>query len=164
MGRSENSYERKNSRFVRGVNIDTYGQDLEQVEGDEGERLLVRCRKINYRELNAEETIWLRIFYWAAMFGLKKYIRLMVVKLRWSPYIKSFRNQSVLMAAIIGKNVEVCRMLINEYKFEADENVYFSNDKTMKKKWKHKSDKLQIFGKDNDDNNILHYCYIMDLP
>ena len=55
-------------------------------------------------------------------------------------------------------------MLINEYKFEADKNVYFSNDKKMKKKWKNKSDKLQIFGKDDDDNNILHYCYIMNLP
>ena len=98
------------------------------------------------------------------MFGMEKYVRLMVDRLQWSPYIKSFRKQSVLMAAIIGKKVEVCRMLINEYHFKAVETRYFSEDKKLKKKWDGKTDKLQIFGKDDDDNNILHYCYIVDLP
>ena len=29
-------------------------------------------------------------FYWAAFYGLNKYLRYMVLSRRWSPFIKSF--------------------------------------------------------------------------
>ena len=97
----------------------------------------------------------LRVFYWAAYYGLKKYVRLMLIKRRWSPFFKSFKNRSVLAGAICGRRPKVCRMILKEYEYQA---VVRANAP-----WVKKDDQFKVFGKDCEDNNILHHCYLHDM-
>lgn len=61
---------------------------------------------------NDKEKSMIRVFYWAAFYGYKEtIINYMILHLRWSPFIKSFRKQSVLTAAIRGRKVGLVRML-----------------------------------------------------
>ena len=92
------------------------------------------------------------MFYWAAYYGLDKYVRHMIVSRRWSPYIKSFKNRSVISGAIWGERVETVRMMIGDYHYEnSSDNDIIDLAKT-------------IFNKDSSDNNCLHYSYMIDMP
>ena len=65
-----------------------------------------------------DEAIDLRVFYWAAYNGYNKYLRIMILHLKWSPFIKAFRNRSIISGAVWGSQVETIRMLIGGYKYE----------------------------------------------
>ena len=61
----------------------------------------------------------IRVFYWAAFYGYSKtVINYMILYLRWSPFIKSFRMQSVLTAAIRGRKVGLVHQL-SKYQYQA---------------------------------------------
>ena len=77
-----------------------FGEDL-QTHSD-GIKKLLPCVRTNQIELSKDEKKDLLIFYWAAYYGLKKYVRLMLIKRRWSPFIKSYNGRSVLAGAICG--------------------------------------------------------------
>ena len=81
----------------------------------------------------------------------------MILLLKWSPFIKSFQKQSVLTAAIRGKQVEVIRKMSN-FIFVADsekKNTVKVLEDWVVENW---------YGKDLDDNNPLHYAYLSDMP
>ena len=118
------------------------------------------CTRINQKEMSERETCRLRIFYWAAFYGIKNIVRLMLVHCRWSPFIKSYRGRSVATASVIGQQAHVAQMLISEYEYRAQ---VMSRDQ-KKQAWLRKADKFKIFGKDLDDNNILHHTYIHNMP
>ena len=62
--------------------------------------------------------------------------------------MKSYKRQNLIVAAIRGKQQETAEMLLS-YRFILE-------DKPKKKESKAK--KLKIWGKDEDDNNMLHHC------
>lgn len=100
----------------------------------------------------------MRVFYWAAHFGKQNFvIGYMIMLLKWSPFIKSFQKQSVLTAAIRGKQTELIRKMAN-FIFVAGEGRRHSLkifEGWVVDNW---------FGKDIDDNNPLHYAYLSDMP
>ena len=104
------------------------------------------------------EVAMLRVFYWAAYFGKQNFVTgYMILLLKWSPFIKSFQKQSVLTAAIRGKQVEVVRKMSN-FIFVADSNK--KNTVKIFEDWVVEN----WYGKDLDDNNPLHYAYLSDMP
>ena len=93
--------------------------------------------------------------------GIKKYVRIMLVKKRWSPFIKAYKKRSILSGAIQGQQRTVCRMILNEYEYGYEKTFSGKAPKWVKKSTE---DMLKVFGKDCDDNNILHHCYMYDMP
>ena len=79
------------------------------------------------------------------------------LSLRWSPFIKAFQKQSVLTAAIKGRQTELIRKMAN---------FLFVTDKAEKHTVKILEDWVieNWFGKDLEDNNPLHYAYLSDMP
>lgn len=67
--------------------------------------------------MDADELVDVRVFYWAAFNGFNKYVRLMIVNRRWSPFIKSYRNRSIISGAIWGSRVDTVRMIVGNYKY-----------------------------------------------
>ena len=125
----------------------------EDLKKDENDKIIIRCEKVKQREFTTEEeVIDCRIFYWAAFNGYNKYLRLMILHRKWSPYIKSFRNRSIISGAVWGSQIETLRMLLGNYKYE---KVSANSIEDLA---------LTIFNKDSWDNNCLHYCYMIDLP
>ena len=119
---------------------------------DEGEKTLIVCAKIRRQELTEIERLDLRIFYWAAYNGFRKILRYMIQSRNWSPFMKSYKNRSIVSGAIWGSQVETIRMILGDYKFEGvRKDQYQDFAKTL-------------FNKDEVDNNCLHYCYMIDLP
>lgn len=100
----------------------------------------------------------MRVFYWAAYFGKQNFVLgYMIMLLKWSPFIKSFQKQSVLTAAIRGKQTELIRKMAN-FIFVSGEGKRHSMkifEEWVVDNW---------FGKDLDDNNPLHYAYLSDMP
>ena len=66
------------------------GDALERTSEEEGAKLIIDCKKVKRQQLDHSETIDMHCFYWAAFYGLNKYLRYMVLSRRWSPFIKSF--------------------------------------------------------------------------
>ena len=126
------------------------------IEGDMDrnldDKVVIKCEKINWRQLNDAEAEDVRVFYWAAYYGFDKYVRHMIVSRRWSPYIKSFKNRSVISGAIWGEKIETVRMMLGEYHYENTSHDNLIDLATT------------IFNKDSADNNCLHYSYMIDLP
>jgi len=81
-------------------------------------KTVIKCVAMKRQDLNDDETIDMRIFYWAAYNGLDRYLRLMVENRKWSPYIKSFRNRSILSAAVWGSQVNTVRILLGDYTYQ----------------------------------------------
>ena len=42
----------------------------------------------------------------------------MILHRKWSPYIKSFRNRSIISGAVWGSRVETLRMLLGNYDYK----------------------------------------------
>ena len=83
----------------------------------------------------------------------------MVLLLRWSPYMKSFKGANVISAAIHGSRIKVVRELISRFSFVAELKV------SGKDKNKLRPDQVfKVYGKDFCDNNMLHNTYIRNLP
>ena len=70
----------------------------------------------------------IRIFYWAAFYGHNDtIIDYMILFKRWSPYIKSYKMQSVLTGTIRGKRVSLLR-LFSDYQFvKKDSDLRFGD-------------------------------------
>ena len=41
----------------------------------------------------------------------------MIVNRKWSPFIKAYRNRSIVSGAIWGSRIETIRMMLGNYKF-----------------------------------------------
>lgn len=85
---------------------------------EEGEKTVIVCAKIRRQELVESERQDLRIFYWAAYNGFRKILRYMIQSRNWSPFMKSYKNRSIVSGAIWGSQVETIRMILGDYKFE----------------------------------------------
>ena len=94
----------------------------------------------------------MHIFYWAAYYGRKKTINLLIRHRKWSPYIKSFKNQSVMTSAVRGERLELVNAIVLDYE-------YIGMDSFEQRK----IDKA-FFNKDYIDNNCLHFAYSIDIP
>ena len=88
---------------------------MKQTEDD---KIIINCRKYKRQHLTESEAIDCRIFYWAAFNGYNRYLRLMVLHRKWSPYIKSFQNRSIISGAVWGSRIETLRMLLGNYRYE----------------------------------------------
>ena len=100
----------------------------------------------------------MRVFYWAAFYGKENFvIGYMILLKRWSPFIKSFQKQSVLTAAIKGKQTELIRKMANFLFVTAVQKKHTVKilEDWVVENW---------FGKDTEDNTPLHYAYLSDLP
>ena len=93
------------------------GNEFERTTEEEGSKLIIDCKKVKRQQLDHAETIDMHCFYWAAFYGLNKYLRYMVLSRRWSPFIKSFQQRSVISGAVWGEKVETIRMLLGDYKY-----------------------------------------------
>lgn len=102
--------------------------------------------------MSRQERIELRIFYWAAFNGFKKPLRYMIESRKWSPFIKSYKNRSIVSGAVWGSQVDTVRMMLGDYTFE---NIHPTAHNDFAK---------SLFNKDLADNNCLHYTYMIDLP
>jgi len=76
----------------------------------------------------------------------------MILNRKWSPFIKAYRNRSIISGAIWGSKTETVRMMLANYKFEGFDQTGLIDFARS------------LFNKDKDDNNCLHYCYMIDLP
>lgn len=83
----------------------------------------------------------------------------MITELKWSPFLKSFNDRSVLAGAIIGKQRSVCKIIIEDYEYLLGGDKCRDKQKHDKIRAQNK-DFLKVFGKDKDDNNILHHTYM----
>ena len=135
---------------------------LEKLEKAQNGQFKIPLAKEKASELETakefNEMAFMRTFYWAAYYGKVNFVvGYMVLQLKWSPFIKSFQKQSVLTAAIRGKQVNLVRKIAN-FLFVADaakkSTVKIFEDWVVDN-W---------YGKDLDDNNPLHYAYLSDLP
>ena len=90
---------------------------LDTVEVNGVKKSIIVCSKIKRQELNESESIDIRIFYWAAYYGFDRYLKYMVLQRKWSPFIKSFRNRSIISGAIWGEQSETVRMLLGEFEY-----------------------------------------------
>ena len=118
----------------------------------ENGKSIVKLAKVRRTELSDAESAELRIFYWAAYYGRSKTVNRMVMHRKWSPFIKSFRNQSVMTAAIRGERVAVVQRLAGAFHYEHEE------ESALAKVFR------DVFNKDVEDNSSLHYAYQVDNP
>ena len=78
----------------------------------DGSKTIVECHAVRQKDLDDDQRMQMRIFYWAAYYGLNKYLKYMILHKRWSPFIKSFRNRTVVSGAIWGEQLDTIRLLI----------------------------------------------------
>ena len=97
---------------------------IDDLDTEPDGRHVIKCRKVNKSELEEEEIKALRAFYWAAFYGLKKYVRHMIVDFKWSPFIKSWRKRSILSAAIFGQRWRICKIIVEDFKYECLEEEW----------------------------------------
>ena len=117
---------------------------------EDGARINIVCLKTRRQDLDPahNEDIDMRIFYWAAYYGNEALMGQLVKDRRWSPFIKSYKNRSIISGAIWGNKTEIVRYLLGNFKFNeihADQKKDFA---------------ATVFNKDSHDNNCLHYCYM----
>lgn len=74
---------------------------------DKNGKVEVIIEKVSRHQLKEEEKAELRIYYWAAFYGRGKSINAMIMQRKWSPFMKSFHNQSILVAAIRGQRTKM---------------------------------------------------------
>ena len=134
-------------------------QDTGKSEGvnDIGQKIC-QLEKSSSKELTSDYDIaLLRVFYWAAFYGHNDtIIDYMILYKRWSPYLKSFKKQSVLTAAIRGKRITLVRLMSN-YQFvkkPKESNITLDDIVPI----------TNMFNKDVSGLNPLHYAYLYDLP
>ena len=77
-----------------------------------GQRI-VRLKVVKRAQLDGPgDVAMLRVFYWAAFYGYKDtIIDYMILYKRWSPFVKSYKKQSILTASIKGKKVGLVRLM-----------------------------------------------------
>ena len=115
-------------------------------------KVIIQLLKVKRHELTDEEKSDLRIFYWAAFYGRTKTINLMIRHRRWSPYMKSFLNQSIMTAAVRGERLHLVKRLIANYEYRG---LTEAKQRVVEK---------AFFNKDAADNNCLHFAYSIDIP
>ena len=107
------------------------------------------CDDINSDNLSDQDQQELRIAYWAAYYGLTECVRWILVANRWSPFMKSYKKRSILAATICGKQIETAQMILSYQYKPIDSTIPKSTTKAAF---------FRVFGKDKDDNNVLHLC------
>jgi len=90
---------------------------------DDCDKQIITCVRIKKQDLTPDEIIDSRVFYWSAFNGSNKMMRLMILQRKWSPFIKAFRNRSIVSGAILGGNIETIRYLLTKYKYESAGHV-----------------------------------------
>ena len=93
-------------------------QLLDSVQKGPDGKTIIKCRKTRRQQLSEKELVDCRVFYWAANLGLEEYVRLMILQRRWSPFIKSFEERSIVSGCIIGKQTELLQSILGEYTYE----------------------------------------------
>ena len=112
----------------------------------------IYCEKLSRKDLTPEEKIEMRNFYWAAYYGMNKFVQIMIEQYRWSPFIKSYSDRSIVTGAIMGEQIETVRLMVDNYKYSdarLSAKVAFVRN---------------VVGKDASDNNPMHYAYMIDSP
>ena len=91
----------------------------ERVEKEPGtDKIIINCVRVKRQELEYDEQVQVRVFYWAAFYGYNYFLRYLIEQKKWSPFIKSFRNRSIISGAIMGEQVETVRLLLGDYKYK----------------------------------------------
>ena len=88
----------------------------------------------------------------------------MVLNWKWSPFMKAFRGNSIVCAAIIGKQIEVVRELLQRFTYTVSIYTDELDKRTYNKKKKMNKELFGIFGKNFNANNMLHLTYLYDVP
>ncbi len=94
-----------------------FNQLKSELQKDADGKIIIECTAIKRQDLTYEETMHMRVFYWAAYHGLNRYLKYMILHKKWSPYIKSFKNRSIVSGAIWGENLDTIKLLVGDYKY-----------------------------------------------
>ncbi len=97
--------------------INGFNQLKSELKKDQDGKIVIECNAIKRQDLNYEETMQMRVFYWAAYHGLNRYLKYMILHKKWSPYIKSFKNRSIVSGAIWGENLDTIKLLVGDYTY-----------------------------------------------
>jgi len=89
----------------------------------ESKKVIVPCVRVTRYDLSAEERADMRVFYWAAYYGRTKTINLLILHRRWSPYIKSTDNQSIITSAIRGERSELVERLVTNFEYKGHDET-----------------------------------------
>jgi len=55
----------------------------------------------------------LRLYYWAAMYDFEEDVDVFITKLGWSPFIKAYKKQNIVTAAMKGGRLEVLKLIFS---------------------------------------------------
>ena len=75
----------------------------EPIKLDSDGRKIIKPHRVRYQDLTEEENDEIRNFYWAAFYGKRHFLKIMIEELRWSPFIKTYKKRSIISGAILGK-------------------------------------------------------------
>ena len=85
--------------------------------------------RVNKSELTYTQSLYARLFYWAAFIGELKFCKLFLKKLGVSPFMKIYMNQNVIGASILGCQYQTFKLLVQD---SLQEEVYFGNSQDQK--------------------------------
>ena len=75
--------------------------------------------------------------------------------------MKSFRGANIVSAAILGKQPPTVREILTRFSYQITRDRFDSRGRLIK----YNAQKMfTIFGKDVNDNNLMHHAYIEDQP
>jgi hypothetical protein len=126
-------------KFLSSVN-NTVDSEINKIN-ESGSRIQLNFDS-NLETQTIDVQMMFRIFYWAAFLGKEEVVE-RIVRLGFSPYVKSYEKKNALMAAIEGKQIAVTKLILSftyvPHHFETYESTKLSTD---------------FFG-----NTVLHLAY-----
>lgn len=75
-----------------------------------------RLKIVNAKQLKKSQKALAHLFYWAGFYGWEKIKVFFLEKVGVSPFMKLFRNQSVIDACVIGQQYEMLKDLVENTK------------------------------------------------
>lgn len=90
-----------------------------QLQTDEDGNEFVAVRAIKKEDLSSSEVPLLRLYYWAAHYDFEEDVDVFITRLGWSPFMKSYKKQSIVTAAMKGGRLEILRLIFS-YKYCSD--------------------------------------------
>ena len=69
---------------------------------------------MNAKQLNSSQKALSHLFYWAGFYGWDKIKDFFLEKIGISPFMKLFRNQSVVDACVIGQQYDMLKDMIED--------------------------------------------------
>jgi ankyrin repeat protein len=97
------------------------------------------------------EKFWIHIAYWCSFFGIQSALELFVEKLGFSPFLRAYKMQSILVGAIRGNQQFAVKYLLNFSYLIKDQDDY---EKFIE----------ILLHRDERGNTALHYAYDLDQP